>query len=459
MTSLTFYGGVNEIGGNKILLEDKGTKVFLDFGMSFGRRGDYFDEFMNPRTAAGLRDFISMGLIPDLDRVYRTDLMEMMGKKETDTDIDAVLLTHAHADHADYISFLHEDIPIYMGETCKLILEAIQERGQRSFEKEILAFKPRTNKKADEIERDVRTFRTGDKFKVGSLEVEPIHVDHSVPGAYGFIIYTSEGAVVYTGDIRMHGVRPDMTEEFVKKATDSKPIALLCEGTRIADPETDESEQKVFDDCNTKIKQNNGLVIADFNFKDMDRMRTFYNVAKENDRKFVVDISDVVYLKHLSKDPQLNVPNFDDEDIAIFKPLKLSWKKSQKELFDEPNIVSAEDIAKNQDKMVCAFSFWNFGALIDIKPAPKSLYIHSLSEPFDDEGRFDKKRVNAWLERFDMNRFQSHCSGHSKGKDLLDMVRTIDAKMLYPIHTEHPDAYAKVTDKITIVKEGTKYDL
>jgi len=459
MTSLTFYGGVNEIGGNKILLEDKGTKVFLDFGMSFGKRGTFFDEFMNPRTSAGLRDFISMGLIPDLDRVYRTDLMEMMGKKETDTDIDAVLLTHAHADHADYISFLHEDIPIYMGDTCKLILEAIQERSQRSFEKEILAFKPRTDKKADEIERDIRTFRTGDKFKVGSLEVEPIHVDHSVPGAYGFIIYTSEGPVVYTGDIRMHGVRPDMTEEFVKKATDSKPIALLCEGTRIADPETDESEQKVFNDCNTKIKQNNGLVIADFNFKDMDRMRTFYNVAKENDRKFVVDISDVVYLKHLSKDPQLNVPNFDDDNIAIFKPLKLSWKKSQKELFDEPNIVSADDIAKNQDKMLCAFSFWNFGALIDIKPTSKSLYIHSLSEPFNDEGIFDKKRVNAWLERFDLNRFQSHCSGHSKGKYLLDIVKTIDAKMLFPIHTEHPDAYKKITDKITIVDEGKKYNL
>ena len=28
---------------------------------------------------------------------------------------------------------------------------------------------------------------------IGSLEIEPIHVDHSVPGAYGFIIYTSEG--------------------------------------------------------------------------------------------------------------------------------------------------------------------------------------------------------------------------------------------------------------------------
>ena len=110
MTSLTFYGGVNEVGGNKILLEDKDTKVFLDFGMSFGKRGAYFDEFMKPRTNAGLKDFMEMGLIPDIKNAYRTDLLKMMDRNDTETDIDGVLLTHAHADHADYISFLNENI-------------------------------------------------------------------------------------------------------------------------------------------------------------------------------------------------------------------------------------------------------------------------------------------------------------------------------------------------------------
>jgi len=63
MTSLIFYGGVNEIGGNKILLEDKGTKIFLDFGMSFSLNGMYFDKFLKPRVAVGIKDYIEMGLI------------------------------------------------------------------------------------------------------------------------------------------------------------------------------------------------------------------------------------------------------------------------------------------------------------------------------------------------------------------------------------------------------------
>ncbi|MGH7890499.1 MAG: MBL fold metallo-hydrolase, partial [Thermodesulfobacteriota bacterium] len=128
MTSITFYGGVNEIGGNKILLEDKGTKVFLDFGKSFSRREKYFEEYLKPRQSNGIVDLLTTGLVPDIEGVYRDDLMEKAGRKIVAPDVDAVLLTHAHADHVDYISFLHEKIPIYMGSTCHMMLQAIQDR-------------------------------------------------------------------------------------------------------------------------------------------------------------------------------------------------------------------------------------------------------------------------------------------------------------------------------------------
>ncbi|MGB8215968.1 MAG: hypothetical protein WCE94_01595 [Candidatus Methanoperedens sp.] len=38
MTKITFYDGVNEIGGNKIFIEDV-EKEFLDFGKSHSREG------------------------------------------------------------------------------------------------------------------------------------------------------------------------------------------------------------------------------------------------------------------------------------------------------------------------------------------------------------------------------------------------------------------------------------
>ena len=111
MTSLTFYGGVNEIGGNKILLQDKDTKVFLDFGKSFSRRATYFEEYLNPRTSNGIVDFLTMGLVPDISGVYRDDLMVMAGRKPEEPDIDAVLLTHAHADPVLRREALQADAP------------------------------------------------------------------------------------------------------------------------------------------------------------------------------------------------------------------------------------------------------------------------------------------------------------------------------------------------------------
>lgn len=465
MTSLTFYGGVNEIGGNKILLEDKDTKVFLDFGKSFSRRARYFEEYINPRTSNGIVDFLTMGLVPDISGVYRDDLMIMAGRTPQKPEIDAVILSHAHSDHADYISFLHEDIPVYMGSACHLILKALADRSQRSIEREILDYKPRPyNLKDKPVSRKIHEFRTGNKFKIGSLEIEPIHVDHSVPGAYGFIIYTSEGPIAYTGDIRLHGTHPDMTRDFIEKAKEVKPIALITEGTRIADEVKEESEERVYKDSGKAVSGADNLVFTDFNFKDADRLRTFFNIAKENDRKFVVKINDAYFLKHLSQDKHLDVPNIDDENIIIYLPKRGSgtyqdsdYKGGDKEFLDLHNTWTAEQIAAKPNKVLCAIGFYSFTALIDMKPKSGALYIHSASEPYNEEQELSQERIDAWIEHFGMNKFQSHCSGHARGKDLLVTASEIGAKMLFPIHTEHPELYKKVSSEVRLVKEAEKY--
>src|SRR5918996_6458 len=309
-------------------------------------------------------------------------------------------------------------------------------------------------------------FRTGDKLTIGSLEEEPIHVDHSVPGAYGFIIYTSAGPIGYTGDIRLHGTVPQMTRDFIERTKNEKLIALIMEGTRIADDVGEESEELVSKESMKIVSTTNRLVLADFNFKDVDRFRTFLKIGTDNDRKFVVKMNDAYFLKHLSKDPKLNVPDIDDEDIIIYLQKKGSgeyqdsdYKGRDKEFVSRHNSWNAQEIAKNESKVLCAMGFYSFTALIDMKPEPGTTYIHSASEPYNEEQEISQERINAWIYHFGMNKYQCHCSGHARSKDLLQIVSEIDARTLYPIHTEYPEIYKRTAKNIIEAVEGRSYFL
>lgn len=39
-----------------------------------------------------------------------------------------------------------------------------------------------------------------------------------------------------------------------------------------------------------------------------------------------------------------------------------------------------------------------------------------------------------------------------KGRDLFEIVKEIDSKMLFPIQTKHPEMFVRVTRKMTVVE-------
>ena len=90
MALITFYGGVNEIGGNKILLEDKKTRVFFDFGQSFAFGSEYFTGWLPARKINGLKDYFEFDPLPRLSGVYSKENLESINLKYTKPSIDAV---------------------------------------------------------------------------------------------------------------------------------------------------------------------------------------------------------------------------------------------------------------------------------------------------------------------------------------------------------------------------------
>jgi len=490
LTSLTFYGGVNEIGGNKFLVEDKGTRVFLDFGMQMGKVNEYYGDLLQPRTLNGMGDLFEFGLLPKLEGIYRRDFSKHMGfgDHNKETKCDGILLTHAHVDHAAYIHYLRPEIPIYCTEATKLIMQTFQDTGSTE---EYVTYKERfkiyENRNGEMsratrepnrvlVQRDIRIIQPYKKFNIDSIEVEPVPVDHSLPGVCGFIITTSKGSIAYTADIRFHGRRKQESEKFVEKCSVSDLDHILCEGTRIhKDPSTTEFE--VEKDIGDVIGTTSGLVVVSYPTRDLDRLLSFYNAAKKAGRFLAIDFKQAYLLKLFQESESYRgiYPRIDDKIIQIYVPRKdwglldkdpNYWTERQilkdydsweSDFIGLSNAVDYRDIQKKQKEYVFYCSDYRLQELIDVRPDESSSYIRSSTEPFNDEMHIDHERIKKWLVHFgllkkDDNWNVTHVSGHGSRDQIKHIVQETKAKNLIPIHTVHEDYFKQWHDNVTKVK-------
>jgi mRNA degradation ribonuclease J1/J2 len=69
------------------------------------------------------------------------------------------------------------------------------------------------------------------------------------------------------------------------------------------------TEQEVLEKSEHVVKKTKGAVLASFSSADIDRLRTFHEIAERNDRLLVVSMKQAYLLRSLSEDKNLEVPN------------------------------------------------------------------------------------------------------------------------------------------------------
>jgi len=158
--SITFLGGLREIGRNSALIEQEGKAVLVDFGVLFPRPD-------MPGVDVVLPDF----------RFLRSNIPELVG----------VVLTHGHEDHIGGLPFLLREFPVPV-------------YGSRA----TLAF---VESKLSGVgglgEIHLRETPDYSRWAVGPFEVEFIPVTHSIPGATAVAVTTAQGIIFHTGDFKV----------------------------------------------------------------------------------------------------------------------------------------------------------------------------------------------------------------------------------------------------------------
>ncbi|MGB3480046.1 MAG: MBL fold metallo-hydrolase, partial [bacterium] len=237
MIKITCYGGVNDIGGNKLLVKfDKGS-IFLDFGLSYSEESQFFEEFLQPRSGCKIHDLLKLGLLPHIDGVYRQDALfpngfesyDVRAKNLWNVDLqsfeeavkagvwrpDAVFISHAHLDHCGYAPYLGA-FPFLCSEMTETLMESVAEIGnlqglykqltvvkEREMGKLKTGFFPGEPKVGYSKEQEERDFCSLEHEKAqaikNGLTVTGFNVDHSIPGSMACLVESKDCQVVYTG--------------------------------------------------------------------------------------------------------------------------------------------------------------------------------------------------------------------------------------------------------------------
>jgi ribonuclease J len=468
---LTFYGGIREIGGSKVLLQDKNTAIFLDFGKSYHEASKYFEEFLNPRVVHGLKDYLELGLLPKKQGIYREDLIKILNKegenqiKYTKPKVNGILLSHGHLDHAGYISFLDERISVYASKNTMAVLKAFRISRPKSLENEILELSlrdvedPRKRKKR---RRKFKIINNQKPFYIKDLEIIPIEIDHSVPGACMFLIKTSKGNILYSGDFRLSEITQSEKKKIYSFLKKSKIKAFICEGTRIKE-QSILREEEVYKKALERIKKIKGLVIVDYSIGDVIRFKTLLKIAKKTKRIVALPYNYFNYLTVLKKEGVLKdkgIKKSDLQNVKLYAKRKITFKKWERDLIKDYKTCNSNDIKANKKKFMLVLNFYQVQELIDIKPGRESYYLRAITEPHSEEMEISEERFVNWIKHFNMQglkdgKFErTHISGHISGKELAGFIQKIQPEMVIPVHTEFPEEFKKMHKNVKIVEKG-----
>ncbi len=395
-------GGLNENGKNMYVVNVDEDIFVFDAGLKY-------DNDIN----LGI-DYI----IPNFDYLEKN-------KK----NIKGIFLTHGHDGNMGAVPDIIEKIPSIPIYGTKLTLDIVKQDTAKG-----------VVEKANFIE-----IKPHNKIDFGKNSIFPISVTHSIPSAVCYVLYTPDGAIVYTGDFTFDSTMiGDYKTDIGKLAYVGKQgvLCLMCESFYADKPGHTSPNNRVSEFIRDVLNKSKDRIIATVFPAHFYRIQEIFNEATKAHRKIVImgkPLQELInyalnegYLQ-INKDMIGTLADLDNKNSIVL----ISDEK-------EKPFANLERIIKGFDKY------------ISIKDTD-TIFITEPSYPGIE------KRLAVIMDEIAMLGADATCLSskkhllhHASREDLMLMINLMNPKYYMPVKGEYRNQYAnaEIAEDLGIPKEN-----
>ncbi|HEV7404403.1 MAG TPA: MBL fold metallo-hydrolase [Chthoniobacteraceae bacterium] len=391
---LIVHSGADRIGASCLEIASEKTRLIFDCGWPLAAEGDPV-----PPPVPGL---FAEGSPPE-----------------------ALLLSHAHADHTGFLDQIRPRVPVYATALTSKTMQvgSLYARGVSI---------PRRVFREVPVPASWRESVT--PILLGDLRVTAYPVDHSSPGAVGYLVEHGSERLFYTGDLRFHGWKNGMRRRIVGDLAGTLDL-LITEGTNVGRPSRAlKSEHAVMERACALMRGHPSLVMAAYSPQNIDRFVSFFKAALRSYRTFVCDVYQAAVLQQLNL-PSLPKPSRDG--LRVFLPPHRRKIPAYEDRLGDA-IISLEEILATPQRFLM---LTRPSMMLDIAnqlPIGTRL-LYGMWSGYRQTGAW--RRVEQMLAACGGEVHECHASGHALEEDLFAFIQELAPRAVWPVHTTAAETF------------------
>lgn len=394
-------GGLNENGKNMYIIEVDKDIFVIDAGLK------YADEHM-----LGI-DY----MIPNTNYL-----------KENKKRIKGIFLTHGHYENSGALADIIKDLKNVKIYASKFTIDLLKD--------EFISNKLPTNNLVE-----ILPYKT---LKFGSVKIFPVSLSHSIPGNFGYAIYTKNGVIFYASDFVFDAMmRGHYQTDMGKLAYIGKQgvLCLLTESIYADKVGHTAPNHRISNLIRETLSHAKGRIIFNVLNSHLYRIQELFNEVSKTDKKIVImgkklqkEVNYAIENKYLFIDKKYigDLNNLNDENVVV-----LTSNEREKPYSNINKIVNGYDkfIKLNHNDTV-------FLATPIYEGREKTFY-----KLLDDISKLGVDVVTL---------SKTNLSHHASSEDLMMMIDLMKPKYYFPVKGEYrfQVANADLANKVGIKKEN-----